>query len=246
MLKRWIEARPKAVAPKLFLARHYLEVAWKIRGGGYAATVKPENWAGFYKHVEMAEKILSPIADTPKPPPLVWQQLFRVVTAQSWEKERWEPHAKKLLEQAPRYFDAHQTLLMHLMPRWGGGPKDVHDYAVKVADAVGGPDGDALYARLAHSQRLFMSSWEQFDEIGFDRPRLMKGWEHLAKTAGDRVYCANVGLYFAAGYNDRESAEKIFKQLPASQNPRTLWEFSVWKDEQLAHPLFHGRPYPPK
>jgi hypothetical protein len=243
-LQRWIADRPDATAPKLMLASHYISMAWSIRGGGVAARVTPERWKGFYEYIDKAEKIIMPIAEGAKPPPFVWPQLFRVATAQSWEKEKWEPHAKKLLEQAPLCFDAHAALLMRLMPRWGGGPDDVEAYAARVADVIGGAEGDAMYARLAYSQRPLMSSWEQFDEVGFYRPRIMNGFEHLAKTASDRVHWANVGVYFASATGDEESAARVFKLLPAEHNPRTLWDMRLWQNQDRVHPLFLGKPAP--
>jgi hypothetical protein len=225
-LERWSEQRPKAIAPKVLLAERHILDGWKIRGGDFAGRVRPEAWKPFHERIAAARELLEPLLELEQPPPMAFQLLFQVAAAEGWDELKWGPPADQLRRVAPEQYEAHASMLMRLMPRWGGEPRDVNDYASSIADHVGGDKGDALYARLARAQLYYVKSWKAYEKIGFDHARVSRGWKYLATHGRENVFAANVGLQFAARYRDEASARDFLKVL--DEYPGVGWEPRVW------------------
>ena len=93
-----------------------------------------------------------------------------------------------------------------------------------MADAAGGVDGDALYARLAVEQWLVYKFPDDkaFAEADFDYDRVVRGLRHLAQNGSDRLLAGHIGLRLAFGRRDRAAANAFaqgFKHVDGGWQP---------------------------
>lgn len=121
LLKNWAEHG----VTYLLEGEFYIKHAWKARGGGYADTVKPEQWKLFAERLELAEKaFLKGMEVDPKEGRLP-SEMITVVSAQSKglpEMRRWW---EKAMEANPNNYNACDKLLGFLLPRWYGSREDM-------------------------------------------------------------------------------------------------------------------------
>jgi hypothetical protein len=218
-LEQWIEARPDADLPKLLLAEHYIHEAWRHRGNGFANTVTPEGWKGFHEYVAKTEPLLLPVCAKEKPLPMAYELVITLAMAQGWPRERWQPYADRLKAEAPGYVDAHSAVMMLLLRRWHGGPDDCVQYATDVADTIGGPAGDVMYARLLTGKAgMFKNDEEALAELRMDGRRALRGLLLMSQTNAEKAFALHWGLRLSTtGLKDRVEARKFYDLLMAEQ-----------------------------
>lgn len=226
-LDGWIANRPDAKFPRLRRAERFITVAWQHRGGGVAAQVTPEGWQGFHENIAKARELAEPVAAEQKPIPMAYRTLAIISMAENWDREQRDEYFDRLIEEAPGCIEAHASFMQGLMPRWGGAPEDCHDYATRVADKIGGADGDAMYARLAIEQRLYYPEEHFLQMAGLDAERTLRGLLHLARTAPDRHWAQHTGLRLAYNLKDHAQA-KAFADLLNTSALRHQWQAGWW------------------
>jgi hypothetical protein len=181
LLDEWFKHRPDAPLIRIVQAQQALNKGWQARGSGLASSVSREGWRVFGQQVEKAHELIKPLLDEDNPPPEAYVSLFEIAKAQSWSEEDCEPHIAKLLKLNPRYLAPHVAMTEKLMPRWGGEPGADGKYVARVADAIGGENGDVAYAKLATKIAIYETKEAFFDEAGFDYNRIQRGWTAVQK-----------------------------------------------------------------
>lgn len=229
-LDKWIANRPDAKFPRLLRAERFIIAAWQHRGGGVAARVTPEGWEGFRENIAKARELAEPVAAEQKPIPIAYRTLATISMAENWDREERDEYIDRLIEEAPDCIEAHASFMQGLMPRWGGAPEDCHDYATRVADKIGGADGDAMYARLAIEQRMYYPEEHFLQMAGLDAERTLRGLLHLARTAPDRHWAQHTGLRLAFNLKDHAQA-KAFADLLDTPELRHQWQTDWWPSD---------------
>jgi hypothetical protein len=232
-LDNWLEARPQSQVARLIQAQTLIQTAWAARGMGPAGTVKPEAWKVFNVGIAQARDILIPLCKEPNVIPEAYAKLLIVAKAESWDQEKVQPYEDILLRQHSYYVGAHKSVLERYMPRWGGAPTDCRDYMTRVADKIGGPEGDVMYARLATTFRSIYFYDEFNRETQCDVARLKRGLLLWAKTAPDANVAKHYGLWFAL-INRDQAAGAEFLSLFRNDEELFDWEGKGWQsDEEL-------------
>jgi hypothetical protein len=223
-LRSWAAARPQSALANIALAQHLVNVAWEGRGSGPATTVTEEGWKIFDENIEWAREILEPVVAEENPPPKAYTLLFGVAMAQSWERDRVQPHIEKLLRLYPEYHAAHAVVAQMRMPRWGGEPEDSEVYASSVAEHIGGKPGLAVYAQVAAALRPYHDRTEFFDMTGFDYEKITQGFEHIAVQTPVDLQALFEAILFAEMAGDNEQARFFLAKL---QQHEPLWQHSL-------------------
>jgi hypothetical protein len=221
-INAWAKERPRALPPRIMQTQEEIRLAWQNRGSGTADTVTFFGALGFEGRIENAEKIIVPVCDLETPPPMAFSLLFTVAMAQQWDDERLDPYVEKLLSLSPRAIDAHFAQAMALLPRWGGAPEDLNRYATRVADTIGGDEGDGIYARFAMAQRFLHHHDKIFAGTGLDYRRVRQGLIYLAKNAPDGKHAACFGAWFAVHSADNDGL-KEFCELIKDDDFNLIW-----------------------
>jgi hypothetical protein len=225
---KWLAEQPDALLPKLVMANFYVGKAWESRGGDIAARVTKEGWRGFHENIAQAQAILAPLVakqNAPGPARSCW---LVVAMAQSQAPAKWMPHADWMVANAPTYQRGHRTVMQMSLRRWGGAPGASAAHAARVADAIGGGEGDGHYAQF------WLSFYDRHDghfsiveELDMDRQRVLRGLLHLAETSPHAVYFAHRGLQISRRERDWDKARAFYDKL---RDPRKNWEIGWWRN----------------
>jgi hypothetical protein len=226
-LEKWAEEDKDALLPKVLLADRYISEAWAHRGGGPASSVTAAGWEGFRKNITKAREILEPICKRPDAPSPARTRLLIVAMAQSWPDEEWLPQTDLLLKNSPRYVRGQCQVVQMLLPRWGGTPGASGKYAARVADAIGGVDGDAMYARMWLSTYDLHGKQDSIvSEMEMDFERVKKGLTQLAEKSWNPNYFAHRGLQVSFQRSDKAAAQAFLALL---KDPQNSWEIHWWR-----------------
>ena len=95
--------------------------------------------------------------------------------------------------EAPPYHSMWTTQSTSLLPRWGGYLGASANMSAKVADKIGGHEGDILYAQIARSKYSFYTWPTLFEEAEFDKNRVMRGLIGICERSPN-LYAANQAL----------------------------------------------------
>ncbi|MEQ4300374.1 hypothetical protein ABNF97_03080 [Plantactinospora sp. B6F1] len=157
--------------------------AWEVRGGDWAATVRPEQWAEFNPLLHLAGQAndlalrLAPEGPTP------WANRLRLMINQSAPREDVEETWRQLTRRDPWHREGHVLKLTYHCRKWSGSHEALFGFARSVAAAA--PAGSPLHVlpvRAASEWAL----WEQ--ERGSpgphrrrDRPAVAAGFGHAVR-----------------------------------------------------------------
>ncbi len=226
-VQKWLNLKHDSLTAKLVQARLFIYAGWEVRGSGFANTVTEQGWQAFNDNIAKAEGILVPIADSKDPPPEVYPPLFIVAMAQSWPRERTKPYIDKLLETAPTLSDAHHSLAVMFLRRWGGEFGESEAYAQFVAEKVGAAAGDAEYAKIALCLRPYFGADEFVRSTNFDMERVHRGVSHIAETMPEDSDILNEGFLLAWRQEDTKVAGWYLDKLEPYD---VQWPTTAWKN----------------
>lgn len=238
-IETWADSDAKSVTAQLLLAQIYRERAWMARGGGLANAVTEEGWRGFADNMKKMAEIVTPLCEQDEPPAPAFELLFSLFMAAGADQDVCEPYVEKLLKQAPDALEAHFVMAQKMQRRWGGEAEDMHKYATRVADAIGEANGDAIYARIALSQKPFFGRHELLEQSGLDYARTMRGIEHLGKTASDADYLVCHGIALATDARDADQAQ-AFGPFLKGKNVALIWPLDA-RHENVGIAVTTGR-----
>ena len=147
-LADWRAERPRSDGPDLVEALFFREWAWSVRGGGFAESVSPQQWALFEQRVEMAAAALEDAARSATRSPVWYQLMLQLGVDRSRRRTELRAVFDAGIAAYPDYDGLHSGLLRALLPRWGGSYEEVDNFiAERVRNAPAG-SGPEVYARL--------------------------------------------------------------------------------------------------
>jgi hypothetical protein len=103
----------------------YTEMAWHARGGGYANTVTSDSWKLFSQHLAVAEKALTKAWQLNTNEPRIAIAMMTVELGQGQGRDRMELWFHRAMELDPNNYDACNSKLGYLEPKWYGSVQDM-------------------------------------------------------------------------------------------------------------------------
>jgi len=186
---------------KVIIGRHHIAHAWYHRGGGWAHTVKPEQWKKFEEHLRIAETELT---DAWRMHPELPEAAHYMITVAkggvaSASPRQWFDRA---VAAQMDYRPAYRSLLSALLPRWGGS----YEQMLALADdciATGRYDTIvpymAIYTLFDIRTDMGVNSWEVFQNPpAWSRVRQVLGGYAAALQPADSVGFGYTGRFFNA------------------------------------------------
>jgi Domain of unknown function (DUF4034) len=219
-LKKWIAAYPESAAPRLSLARLYIEHAWKIRGTDYANTVSDAQWSQFEDGNAQGEAILLEAASLKDRDPMWYALMQSVALSDGWDK----PRARELFEQAaafePGFYNFYRNYAVYLLPQWYGEPGELQAFAEETAKRVPEPDGSIFYfdvlSALAYNYPASIAGL-----LRTSYPKLREGYQNNTRLYGTSNLTANRFAFMASIFKDKSAAHEAFATL-------TRRETQIW------------------
>jgi hypothetical protein len=148
-LDRWMKAFPESATPLELAARAHLARGWEERGTGYANTVSEARWAIFHDQIEQAYDLLEKAREMKGHDVDVYRQLVLVGKAQGADRRTIDEYLAEARKIDPHYYNIYEEIAVDLLPRWGGDPGDIGEFAEKMLKENPGDEGLEIYARIA-------------------------------------------------------------------------------------------------
>jgi len=240
-LQEWAQAEPASATPRIALADAYLAFAWKARGNGFANTVAPDGWTRFRQRVQKARTTLESAAQLNSGDPEWYRAMQTVALAQGWNREQVDALVDQALNKEPGYFAFAVAESNYLLPKWYGKAGETEEFAARVADRIGGPEGDATYFLIA--ARINCCRKTQAPAIAWARVR--QGYAALEQLYGTNLFERNALAYLALKAGDGATAQAAFAKIGDD------WDAIVWRSKprfnasRLGHPMGDVQPVQP-
>ena len=172
LLEEWAKSEPTSAIPHVVLADFYIKYAWSARGSGWAKDVQPWQWDLFRDRLYLsAQQLQLALAfGTPGPQWFSVAQINILGAGQKSDRPIYDAITEIGNSLYPNYVPLYLNKVYYLQPRWRGTNQEWVDYATKTADAVGGEEGDKLYARMvANVADLYPDVYKEAAALSKDR-----------------------------------------------------------------------------
>jgi hypothetical protein len=223
-LKEWMRHDPSSPTPRIALADAYEHFAWKARGSGFADTVTPEGWNLFGERIQKAREVLEQAEKISRGDPEWYDAMLVVAFNQDWSPAQVDALADEALSREPGYFYIARELADDLLPKWDGAPGDTERFAGKVADRIGGAEGDATYFFIAEQIQVVedCEDCSGSHARGLSWTRIRRGYAAVERLYGTNNFERNAIAYLALRANDFQTAQQAFERVGNN------WDKDVW------------------
>ncbi len=126
---RVLETLPDTPVGNLARGSIAMQLAWRARGRGDAATVTKEGWEGFFKNLNLAAHCLLRAGDQDMEDPTPFAFLQTVAMGLQLEKKVAEAWLQEALRRDATNQQAHSRHLTLLCKKWGGSHEEMFNFA---------------------------------------------------------------------------------------------------------------------
>ena len=228
ILNRWIEKKPESVTPRIVLARAYLAYAWHARGGKFARDVPEYAWDIFHEKLEKAWEVLTEAEKLKGKDPELYRLFIMAGMGLNKSDREMDRLFKKGVEIDKTYYHLYSQRAVSLLPRWGGLPGQLKQFAEQSAELNKGEDGEILYAKIVGDTvtKFHNLGPDRFKALDFSYGRAQKGHILILNKYPEATYYLNTYCLLASIYMDKETARELFDKIGSD------WECGVWSKEE--------------
>ncbi|MCP3928748.1 MAG: hypothetical protein GY705_06565 [Bacteroidetes bacterium] len=133
MLEKWSESS-EHYAPYVVRAFYYINEAWAARGGGYARSIKSENFKIFKTKLRLAEKDLNHVSSLNISDPTAQAAMLIVTRGLGLGDSKRSLEFNNGLAIDPSFFFLYQNNMTDLLPKWGGSWEKAFNFASLLFD----------------------------------------------------------------------------------------------------------------
>lgn len=229
----WIHARENSITPRVLKARLQVSYAWKIRGGGWAESVKETQWKKYFERLQQAARTLRGANQLAERCPVYWSTWQRAALGLQMERKDYDAIFAAATTEFPDYWYYYSTRAVFLLPRWYGEAGEWERDLTKSADHLGGVNGDMLYAQVAWSTQQYGSGINVFEGKQISWERVHKGLEQLLILYPDSVAARNERVILAGLADDKPKAQAFLTELNKEADPE------IWNDREQLEQFVH-------
>ncbi|MGB7189036.1 MAG: hypothetical protein WBD10_02760 [Acidobacteriaceae bacterium] len=235
-LREWMRRDPSSPTPRIALADAYENFAWKARGNGLAHTVAPEGWNLFKERIQQAREVLEQEGKMGHDDPEWYDAMLTVASAQGWNRAQTDALADEALKKEPEYFYPARLMADYLLPKWYGQPGDTEDFAEKIADRIGGTQGDATYFLVAEYILIIERCDCRNSRAAMSWPRIRKGYAAVERLYGTNNFEHNALAFLALRVADDRTARQAFEEIGDNWD-KDVWGSKAFFDDCRLHTL---------
>ncbi|MFF0655751.1 MULTISPECIES: DUF4034 domain-containing protein [Micromonospora] len=155
---RWASRAPADPDAQLVRARSLMARAWEVRGGGWAATVAPEQWAEFSRLLDLARQVNDLAMRLAPEDPTPWVNRLDLMIDESAPLDEFEEAWRELTKRDPWHQQGHVRRLVYHCRKWSGSHEAMFGFARSVAAAA--PTGSPLLVLPVRAAAEW-ALWEQ-------------------------------------------------------------------------------------
>ncbi|MRH00627.1 cytoplasmic protein [Xanthomonas sontii] len=223
--EQWVKTYPKSPTARLAYAEVLARRAWHRRGGGYANTVRAEDWAPFREGIEATRRYLEDNKQIASLDPEWYIKMEAIAKAQQWDDARFQALIDEGMTRYPEYYEIYFQAIEFYSPKWGGSAVDIERFARMAMERTRAREGQGLYARIywyasqsIYDERLFTESLARWSTM-------RAGIDDVLKVYADEWNLQNFAR-FACLARDREKALELIERV------RGPTYTEVWKGEE--------------
>jgi hypothetical protein len=143
-----------------------------------------------------------------------------IALGQNWKKQDYFQLFSESIAREPEYYHYYFAAAYYLLPKWHGKKGDWERFAEEQRQRVGGPAGDALYARIAWSRGECNCRF--FDETAVSWETMASGFDAMMQQYPDSNFNRNAYANFAWRARDRDRLRGLIPAIKA--NP----DMEIW------------------
>lgn len=230
-LREWSSKRPRSITAQVALADALVAAGWRRRGPGFASMVTDVGWTELRRLLEEAATALTPPRAGIESDPVYWQLAISLAHDHGTGDAR--ALARRALALHPDG-DIGMAEMRRLLPRWGGSPQAVVEFAEEASALTRKTHGDALYMWFAYQIAVdALQGQETFADYTFDWARVRQGGRDAIALASQWPPSYHRLAVLAWMFKDRETARELFarKQLDWYPDALAHWQSSTrYKD----------------
>lgn len=222
--EKWKAAYPDSIAPYCLIAMADKAKAWYYRGGGWANSVSEENKKLFQEYAEKCAQVLSDGEKVRDKDEYFYFLKTDLPKFSNIPKSRSIFYMRKALAINPYFYDAYRNIAVQSLPRWGGYPGQMEEFADFAYE--NSPDGlgafhYAVVALIAmdYDKNVYMKQYH------FDWEKIKEGFLLVHNKYPVSLYWLNALANFACVYEDRDTAQKAFYFIGERWDPKSerIW-----------------------
>lgn len=176
---RWIRQSPRSPSAHLVAARIPLNLAWSIRGGGYADEVAAKDWQQFNEYNAVAAAYMQEHKAIARRDPYWYEMSALIALRQGMD----EAGFMALVDEGSRLFPDYDPLYLIAMqrftPHWHGDVQQMEAFARHAIARTSKRRRAGLYARLYESVSDGLAGQQLFRTSAVDWPLMRQGLEDI-------------------------------------------------------------------
>ncbi len=222
--EKWKTAYPDSVAPFCFIAQANTDKAWYHRGGGWASSVSPEKLKLFKEYTDKSARILEEGEKAKDKDEYFYYLRMLSNRVVNISESKSMLYLRKALAINPLFYDAYREIARQTLPRWGGYPGQIEefaDFAYKNS-----PTGTEAFHYAVVANEARNKDADSFAEkYHFDWEKIKKGLLLVHEKSPASLYWLNTLASFACIYKDRDAAQRAFYFIGERWDPKseTIW-----------------------
>jgi len=207
-LADWKEKVPSSRLRPVAEAVAWQRLAWKERGGGYAASVTPEGGDLFKERLRKAAAVLNASAATGKESP-IWYWVALIVAGSSGRPAtQFDALFNEAASRFPTYLPLYLTRVNYLLPQWGGDYDQVDEFVERAVKRTQATEGRSFYALIYRDLVSKHVGDDFFAETRVTWPGMRDSFEDLTKRYPGITNFLSYAA-FACLARDRETTARL-------------------------------------
>jgi len=208
VVQKWIDAFPKSPTPRILYANVLKAHAWAIRGGGWARSVREEDWAPFHKLIAESRAYLLANKEIGKADPQWYEQMIELARTDGSTDDDFEALVDEATWKYPDYYPSYFAAIMYLQPRWHGDLAAIEAFANRAVNKTREIEGDSMYARIYWYASELEFGERLFKDTSVAWPTMKRGIVDVLKRYPDQWNINNFA-HFACLAGDREETARL-------------------------------------
>jgi hypothetical protein len=208
----WAESRPDSLVATMAAIKVLKYRAWKARGKGFAHTVTDQGWETFHRLELQAWSLAETAERRGQVDAALYYEMLELITGLGKPRSELDETLRRLLALDPAFDQAFVAVANHLLPRWQGSQREVHEFALEATERTRSVMGSTAYARVAIVVAL-VEREKIATEYPFEYRRLKQAFEELDARYPNSGRTINFYAWFALTYGDLPTAHPLLDRI---------------------------------
>ena len=220
--QKWIDARPHSRAARIVMGLALMDRAWVCRGRDALPRISLECWATYFKYKKQSFDYLMSVRQEAADDPQWYAAMLTAMLPEGPQLGDPQAMAREAVSKFGDYGGIYEPIVLINAPLFGARQATLDELIEKAADAVGGTEGDIVYAKIYLIVAERITREYTFGQTRAMWARLDVGFEALLKRYPTERY-RNAYALFACLAGDKRRIRDLTPQVIASGPLPEVW-----------------------